>query len=485
MEIEVISLADNLTVVEKRALTDEAAARLAVEIRALERCYLPGIVRLVGHGATDRVHWMRTQFAGASSLASEGLAPLSRLALIADAHRCIATLHENLWAHGALRPSHLIVNSARRVSICSMGSATFPATDAAIAEDREQLANMLDDAILAVHEPLRARLLTISARVRTAESPLWECARDLDEMVRDAEDADNRSRPSPRLAGRRPRAGRGRRALGHRALGHGALGHRALGHRSRNRPEARRSSHRRSATPNGRLRMLDRLEPRAVAVGTAGGLASIIAAIVLISGGRAWPTPAADRETPAADRGGGSTSRGPASSESGNRTSLPLATETDISTTTSALRAPPQPPSTSAIGRGGRCRQFPEGHHVTDPDGGCPQELAIEGATIRIGDQSYSLGSPGDLGVLGDFNCDGDDDLALLRPATGEIFFFRHLGERSALTARSAAARPQATSISAVEGTPCDVIVTSDASGSGSPLPLDGAVATSSTSTPP
>jgi hypothetical protein len=36
-----------------------------------------------------------------------------------------------------------------------------------------------------------------------------------------------------------------------------------------------------------------------------------------------------------------------------------------------------------------------------------------------------------------------------------------------------------------VEGTPCDVIVTSDASGSGSPLPLDGAVATSSTSTPP
>jgi hypothetical protein len=55
---------------------------------------------------------------------------------------------------------------------------------------------------------------------------------------------------------------------------------------------------------------------------------------------------------------------------------------------------------------------------------GCPEALVVEGTTVDAGIARWSLGEPGDLVALGDWDCDGDASAALLRPGTGDVFVF-------------------------------------------------------------
>ncbi|HET6953054.1 MAG TPA: hypothetical protein VFI47_21920 [Acidimicrobiales bacterium] len=60
-----------------------------------------------------------------------------------------------------------------------------------------------------------------------------------------------------------------------------------------------------------------------------------------------------------------------------------------------------------------------------DVDGdGCPEALVVDGGTITAGPAQFTLGQPGDLLAVGDWNCDGLASPALLRPATGDVFVF-------------------------------------------------------------
>jgi hypothetical protein len=60
-----------------------------------------------------------------------------------------------------------------------------------------------------------------------------------------------------------------------------------------------------------------------------------------------------------------------------------------------------------------------------DVDGdGCPEPLVVEGGTVDAGVARWSLGEPGDLVAVGDWDCDGDASAALLRPPTGDVFVF-------------------------------------------------------------
>ena len=62
---------------------------------------------------------------------------------------------------------------------------------------------------------------------------------------------------------------------------------------------------------------------------------------------------------------------------------------------------------------------------AADVDGdGCPEPLVVEGTTVDAGIAQWSLGEPGDLVALGDWDCDGDASAALLRPGTGDVFVF-------------------------------------------------------------
>ncbi|HEX6420973.1 MAG TPA: hypothetical protein VFZ77_20895 [Acidimicrobiales bacterium] len=62
---------------------------------------------------------------------------------------------------------------------------------------------------------------------------------------------------------------------------------------------------------------------------------------------------------------------------------------------------------------------------AADVDGdGCPERLAVDGATVDAGVARWSLGEPGDHVALGDWDCDGQASAALVRPATGDVFVF-------------------------------------------------------------
>jgi eukaryotic-like serine/threonine-protein kinase len=62
---------------------------------------------------------------------------------------------------------------------------------------------------------------------------------------------------------------------------------------------------------------------------------------------------------------------------------------------------------------------------AADVDGdGCSEALAVDGGTISAGTARWTVGEPGDLVAVGDWECDGQAAPALLRPATGDVFVF-------------------------------------------------------------
>jgi hypothetical protein len=50
--------------------------------------------------------------------------------------------------------------------------------------------------------------------------------------------------------------------------------------------------------------------------------------------------------------------------------------------------------------------------------------VRVIGTTLVVGDRRYQVGQPGDLVVIGDWDCVGGVTPALLRPSTGEVFVF-------------------------------------------------------------
>jgi len=62
---------------------------------------------------------------------------------------------------------------------------------------------------------------------------------------------------------------------------------------------------------------------------------------------------------------------------------------------------------------------------AADVDGdGCRETLVVDGSTVDAGVARWTLGEPGDLVTVGDWDCDGDASAALLRPASGDVFLF-------------------------------------------------------------
>ena len=62
---------------------------------------------------------------------------------------------------------------------------------------------------------------------------------------------------------------------------------------------------------------------------------------------------------------------------------------------------------------------------AADVDGdGCGETLVVDGSTVDAGVARWTLGEPGDVVAVGDWDCDGEASAALLRPASGDVFLF-------------------------------------------------------------
>jgi tRNA A-37 threonylcarbamoyl transferase component Bud32 len=79
----------------------------------------------------------------------------------------------------------------------------------------------------------------------------------------------------------------------------------------------------------------------------------------------------------------------------------------------------------------------------------------------------YALGRPGDLAVVGDWNCDGTETPALLRPATGEVAVFSEWPEpKAGIAAQHIVVVAGARSLEIDDQAPCIVLRVRTANGS-------------------
>ena len=110
---------------------------------------------------------------------------------------------------------------------------------------------------------------------------------------------------------------------------------------------------------------------------------------------------------------------------------------------------------------------------AVDRDGdGCPETLRIDGHTVEIDDARWSLGRPGDVVAVGDWDCDGTASPALLRPATGDVFVFAGwAGPDDPMTVPARDRIPGAVSLRArPEPQGCDALVVEQGAGAAAPV---------------
>jgi hypothetical protein len=89
---------------------------------------------------------------------------------------------------------------------------------------------------------------------------------------------------------------------------------------------------------------------------------------------------------------------------------------------THRLGAPPDAAATRT--RPAPCPPAPPAP-AADVDGdGCAEHVAVAGGTVTAGSARWSLGAPGDVVAVGDWDCRGGATPALLRPTTGDVFVF-------------------------------------------------------------
>jgi hypothetical protein len=114
---------------------------------------------------------------------------------------------------------------------------------------------------------------------------------------------------------------------------------------------------------------------------------------------------------------------------------------------------------------------------AADVDGdGCPDALLVDGGTVDAGVARWSLGEPGDLVTVGDWDCDGAASAALLRPGTGDVFVFSGWAEPGVpLTVRSSHRVEGAVAIRAESGARgCDQLLVDRSAGDATAVEAPG-----------
>lgn len=98
--------------------------------------------------------------------------------------------------------------------------------------------------------------------------------------------------------------------------------------------------------------------------------------------------------------------------------------------------------------------------------------VSVDGNVVRRGDERWVVGAPGDVVVVGDWDCDLEPTPAVLRPRTGGFYVFDGWADGPAAPARRVTQRPGSV---AAEARGCGVAVLRDGDGVGHEVPTDRA----------
>jgi hypothetical protein len=135
------------------------------------------------------------------------------------------------------------------------------------------------------------------------------------------------------------------------------------------------------------------------------------------------PIGAARREPPPAPNGGGSRAR--IAAGSGAMAVVAIAAGAVFFVGGWGSRGSAAPPKPVRAGPAGQAGCPGVAAPAADVDGdGCPEALVVDGGGVSAGSARWTLGEPGDVIAIGDWDCDGRAAPALLRPATGDVFVF-------------------------------------------------------------
>jgi hypothetical protein len=135
------------------------------------------------------------------------------------------------------------------------------------------------------------------------------------------------------------------------------------------------------------------------------------------------PAGAARREPPPAPDGGGTRAR--IAAGSGAVAVAAIAAGAVFFVGGWGSRGAAAPPKADRAGPAGLAGCPRVAAPAADVDGdGCPEALVVDGGGISAGSAQWTLGEPGDVIAVGDWDCDGQAAPALLRATTGDVFVF-------------------------------------------------------------
>lgn len=361
----VVAMPSAATTVHRKAVDDLARARR--EAAVLDVARHPGVVELLGYEERGCRGWLTTASVLGAPLATVGVMPAEEAAaVVAAVAATVADLHDAGIVHGSLAPEHILLTPEGRPVLCGF------AAGGRVGEQRAgepTVAAAFRDPSAPADAPLRASAdvyalgALLRALVPAATTPVALAAH---ERADQATTASPDERPTARaLAGALHDVVPAARLAAWRA------GQRRPGPRAARPPAAR---------PQPARRRPWALVVAALAVAAVAAVVVLGGARLLHRGGRRPVVTASAEPAPASATGNGA----------------------------AVQAAPVCPAPTTPL------------HADVDGDG-CADALTYHDGVLSGGGRRWTLGQTGDVVVAGRWDC-GPSALALLRPATGEVF---------------------------------------------------------------